>query len=353
MVAVTGAAGAVGRAVAERLAELVREPAGGPPAGARVRRVIALDDRRGDVPAAVWRVTDVRDPMLTRRLSDVDVVVHLAVRWSPDDDPGRRRAYNVRAAQTVLTAAAAARAAHVIMVTGSMICGPDEAGPPAAEPGDGIAGDLLELEELAVAARAAHPGLTVSVLRPAALVGPGVDTAMSRHFEAPRLLAVRGARSRWQFCHVDDLAAVVESLVLGELPAGRTFAVGAPGGLSSDEVVEISGRKRLELPAAVTFAAAQRLHRLGVTPVPAADLRYVVAPPVLDCAVLRAAGWRPAHDNAAALTVLLEQAAGRHTVAGRRLGGRDAAVAGAAAAGATAAAVGVVVARQVRRRRRS
>ena len=47
----------------------------------------------------------------------------------------------------------------------------------------------------------------VTVLRPAALVGQGVDTMITRHFEAPRLLTVRGAVREWQFVHIEDLAS--------------------------------------------------------------------------------------------------------------------------------------------------
>ena len=51
---------------------------------------------------------------------------------------------------------------------------------------------LLEIERLAAQAPRSHPGLQVTVLRPAAVVGPGVDSLLTRHFEAPRLLVVRG-----------------------------------------------------------------------------------------------------------------------------------------------------------------
>ena len=53
------------------------------------------------------------------------------------------------------------------------------------------------------------------MLRPAALVGGGVDTIFTRHFEAPRLLAVKGSRTCWQFCHVDDLLSAIELVVSG------------------------------------------------------------------------------------------------------------------------------------------
>ena len=97
MVAVTGAAEGIGRALVAWLA-----------GSDDIKKVIALDDHRGDVPGLTWRVVDVRDPQLTSRISDVDVIVHLDLDHSPDTDHRERRAYNVRGTQTVVTAAAAA-----------------------------------------------------------------------------------------------------------------------------------------------------------------------------------------------------------------------------------------------------
>ena len=106
--------------------------------------------------------------------------------------------------------------------------------------------------------------------------------------------------------------------------------MGCDGWLEQDEVEELSGLRRVELPAGLTFGTAQRLHRIGITPAPVSDLRYVVYPWVVDCQALREAGWRPAYDNAAALEVLLKQRAGHHAVAGRRLPSKEATITAAA-----------------------
>jgi nucleoside-diphosphate-sugar epimerase len=186
------------------------------------------------------------------------------------------------------------------------------------------------------------------VARPAALVGDGIDTVITRHFEAPRLLAVKGTAARWQFCHVDDLASALELVVAGQVSGA--FAVGCDDWLEQEQIEELSGLRRVELPAGLTFATAQRLHRAGITPVPVTDLHYVVYPWVVDCQALRQAGWQPGYDNASALEVLLEQRAGHHAVAGRRLAKKDATI---TAAGATVAVIGTAaIVRQVRRRRR-
>ncbi|MDL4772027.1 MULTISPECIES: NAD-dependent epimerase/dehydratase family protein [Thermomonosporaceae] len=346
MVAVTGAATGAGRLLAARLAE--RE---------EIRKVVAIDGQRGDVPDVTWRVVDIRDPLLSNRLSDVDVIVNLDVEQSPEADPRERRTHNVRGAQTVVTAAAAARVRRVVLVTSAMVYGAGpgnevpllEDAPLLAEANESIAGDFLEMEDLAANAPVTHPGLEVTVVRPAALVGPGIDTVVTRHFESPRLLSVKGCTTGWQFCHVEDLAAALELVVVEDLPG--PLGVGCDGWLGSDEVNEIAGKRSFELPAALTFGMAQRLHRLGMTPAPATDLHYVAYPWVVDCARLRAAGWKPGYDNATALRVVMEETAGRHAVVGRRVGGKEATM--ATAAGATVAAIGAAAAiRRARKRRR-
>jgi nucleoside-diphosphate-sugar epimerase len=345
VVAVTGAAHGLGHALTASLA-----------GSARVSKVIAIDDHRGDVTGVSWRLADVRDPALASRLAEVDVLVHTDVDTSADSDHRARRAFNVRAAQTVLTAAAAGRVGRVILVTSAMVYGarPDnpvpleESAPLRADPDGSVAGDLLEIEHLARRSPRAHPGMSVTVVRPAALVCPEMDTLAARHFDSARLLTVKSSSPRWQFCHCDDLVTALEMAVAGDVTG--SFAVGCDGWLEQEEVERISGLRRIELPAGLTFGTAQRLHRVGITPAPVNDLQYLVYPWVVDCQTLREAGWRPAFDNATVLQELMETRAS-HRAAGRRLPRKEATI---TAAGATVAVIGTAaIVRAARRRKRS
>lgn len=348
VVAVTGAAAGIGALVTERLA-----------ASDEVKQVVAIDERRGELPEAHWHVLDVRDPAIADKLRGTDVVVHLALDLDLETDATARTAYNVRGTQTVLTAAAAAGVRRVVLCTSAMVYGalPDNPVPlaedaelRATEEATGV-GDLLEMERLGRRAPRAHPGLNVTVVRPAAVVG-GVDTPLTRYFESPRLLVVKGTRPCWQFCHIDDLAAALTFAALEK--AEGELAVGCDGWLEQDEVEELTGIRRMELPSAVALGAASRLHRLGLTPSPAGDLAYTMYPWVVSGSRLHEAGWRPQHTNEEVLAELVDEVSGRHTVAGRRLGRKDAAAAGAAgAAGATVALLGTAaVVRRVRKARR-
>lgn len=343
--AVTGAAGGIGAALAQRLAE--RED---------VASVVGLDARRGVVPGVTWRVVDICDPALVGRLDKVDTIVHLSADVPPDEVDRTGSPRTVRAVQTVLTSAAAAGVRRVVLCTSAMVYGalPDnpvpleDDAPLRAVPDGGLLSDWLEIERLARQAPRTHPGLAVTVLRPATLVGPGIDSVLTRHFEAPRLLVVRDSRPRWQFCHVEDLVSALELAALG-LVSGEV-TVGCEGSLAQEEVEHVSGLRRIELPAALAYRTAERLYRLGVVPSPASDLQYVVHPWVVSSRRLREAGWLPSYDNATVLGLLLEQVSGHHAIAARRVGKRDATIGAGAAVAVVGTAALVRIARRKRRR---
>lgn len=354
VVAVTGAAHGVGELLVRQLSS-----------STAVKKVIAIDTIRGDVANATWRLADVRDPVVVERLAGVDVIVHLCVDSSVDHDDPAHQDVGARGTATVLTAAAAAGLKHVVLVTSAMVYGAHaDNDVPLSEDAElravadsGWLGDLLEIERLAAQAPRTHPGLLVTVVRPAALVGGGVDTIFTRHFEAPRLLAIKGSRTRWQFCHVDDLLSALELVVTGGLRAAASdgnghvvAAVGSDGWLEQADVERVTGKRHIELPASVAFGTAERLHRLGVTPAGSSDLQFLVHPWVVEAARLHAAGWIPAFGNEAALGVAVADSSGRLAIGGHRLGRRDAAA--GAAVGATVALVGTAaLVRRARRRR--
>jgi len=211
----------------------------------------------------------------------------------------------------------------------------------------GALSGLLDVEEAAGRAPRVHPGLSVTVVRPAILVGPGVDSVFTRHFEAPRLLVVKDSHPHWQFCHVDDLLSALEFAALGQVSGYVT--VGCEGSLTQDEVEQLTGRRSIVLPSRLAYGTAERLHRLGVTLAPASELAFTAEPWVVPSTRLRAAGWTPAFDNEQALAELIAELE-RKAVAGGRRFGRDATL---GAAGATVAVLGTAaVVRQLRRQRR-
>jgi nucleoside-diphosphate-sugar epimerase len=341
VVAITGAAGQLGAAVCRTLV-----------ATEGIRQVVGLDTVRPAVDGVTWRRADPTDPTLAASLRRVDALVHLAVDLDPGSDRTTQRTANNRGASIALAAAAAASVRRVVLVTSARVYGahpdnpvplPEEA-PLRAQPENTVLGDLLDIEHLAARASRTHPGVSVAVLRPALLLGPGFEYAAAGLLDGPRLLAVRGARPHWQFCHVDDLATAVATTLLTGLDGPLT--VGSEGWLEQAELEQVLDRRRIELPAPVAFGTAARLHAIGVS-TPPSELSYLVHPWVVSADRLREAGWKPLHTNHDALA---EYAASR-PVGPRRL--RIDAKGATAAAGATVALVGTAaLIRRARQRRR-
>ena len=346
VVAVTGASGSLGAGVVRRLAEHGSE-------------VVAIDvEPSPERPGVRRRVVDVRDPLLAREIAGADAVVHLAGLHHPDVPPAERRAANVRGTANVLEAASAVGVRHVTLVTSAMVYGAnadnpvplDEHAPLRAERDDSLVGDFVEVERQAESHRHTDPGVRVAVLRPATLVGPGADSVLTRHFESPRLLVVRGSSPLWQFCHISDLESACVVAALRGLDG--PYDVAPEGWLAQDEVEAIAGKRRLEIPHAVAYGTAARLHRAGVTRAPASEIAYLTHPWVVAGSRLRAEGWRAEYDNADALRSQLALAADHVALGARRVGREEATRAAAGAAGATAALLGAAAVVRARRRRR-
>jgi hypothetical protein len=206
VVAVTGADTALGRGLVERLT--------GHPEVAQLRAIAA------------------GEPLVKDRLAGASVLVHLEISFAAEPTVA-----NVPVAAAALDAAGRAKVPRVVLCTSAMVYGADQANPLPLEedaalranPERGVVAELMEIEALARAARpSGAPALTV--LRPAMLVGGGIDTALTRHFESSRLLHLQGVRPAWQFCHVADLLSALEYAALGKVSGAVTVGAGVRGG---------------------------------------------------------------------------------------------------------------------------
>jgi nucleoside-diphosphate-sugar epimerase len=355
VVAVTMAGSPVGLAICAGLAARAGEP--GAPWG-----VLAVDDvpMPGRIPDGVrWVGSDVTTPTVRTAVAGADVVVHVAC---PADAVAEepltataRRARAVRAVQEVAAAAAEQGVRRLVVVSSAMVYGAGpgrpapvaEDAPLAATRDQSGVGDLLEVERIVARLPRVHPHLRTTVLRPAAIVGPGVCTTITRHLREPRLLVLRGAEMRWQFCHVDDLADAA-ALVIAQGLDGVLTAGTLPV-LTDAEVEQLTGMHRVELPARLAYVTAERLRRSRALAAGAADLTYVVHPWTVSAERLRAAGWRPRHDPATCLREIRATAEPAPGGPARRVEAREAALGAAGAAVAILGAAALL--RQARARR--
>ncbi|BDZ41013.1 hypothetical protein GCM10025865_03120 [Paraoerskovia sediminicola] len=247
----------------------------------------------------------------------------------------------------------AGRDPHVVLISSAAVLGAsaardvmDDDAPPADPDGTGSVLDrLLEAERLVTSAGLGR----LSILRPAMLAGPGVDTICTRHLEAPRLLVARGVTKDWQMLHVDDLVSAVATVLdrglLGSVTVGAVHPDGSPDVVGQDEVAGLVGLRTIAVPVETAFGMADRLRRTGVVPSGSGDLAFVLFDWTVSSRRLLDAGWRPERSTADCLAEVAGSRPAGTTIGWRRVGSRDAAAVGAAGAAVAALATAVLVRR--------
>lgn len=198
-----------------------------------------------------------------------------------------------------LDRAGAAGATHVVYRSSATVYGawPDNPVPLSEaialrpNPGAPFAVGHAEAERLVADWKAARPGTTVTVLRPATTVAPGERPRLGPLLAGYAGVAVRGASRPVQAVHVDDVAAAV--LLAVDRRLDGTFNV-APDGWIPDTTARAvaGGPLRVALPEGVVE---------WLTRVSPAVLAYAVHPWVIANDRLRAEGWAPEHSNEEAL----------------------------------------------------
>ena len=310
VVAVIGAGSLVGRAVLGRLQ-----------AAEDVELILGIDVVEPEMPVAKleFRPVDVRDRLLPLALDGADAVVHCGLALEPERDEDAMLARTVHGTRNVLDAAAKVGAHTLVVVTSAGVYGArpdnplplDEDAAPRAAPAFAAAHQLRLAEQLVEEWADDHPGVGVTVLRPALVLGAG--GWLDRHLALPRLPLVGGQCAPMQFVSPDDVAAAVQLAVVGRL--GGTFNVAADGWVTGAEVAGLLGRRTVRVPEETAFGAARLLWARGLSHLPPGALPTLMYPSVVATERLRARGWTPSSSNR---ELLREFAARRRERAPRR-----------------------------------
>lgn len=348
-VAVTGAGGPVGRRLLPALA-----------AAPAVERVLALDSAPLAVPAGVAAgVVDVRDPAIGERLSGFDVLLHLAIGDDPHLSDAAMRDRNVTGTRTAVDAAVEAGASRIVVVTSTSVYGaaPDndvplsESSPRRASVDAPGARHVAEVERwLWERATSLPEGTTLTVLRPAPLVGPDVDGPVQALVGLPRIPVAPGHRPPVQLLHVDDLVDALLLAASTDLPGA--YNVASPGWVSLTEAAAVVHRRMVTVPEEALRAITDALWRSGATAARETRVDYLLHPWVVDVRRLEAAGWRAEHSNRDALAVLAAAEAPYLRV-GRTRVRRDRVALGALGTIAVGAATTLAAAAAIARRARA
>lgn len=330
-VAVTHAAGPLGQALLERLDA---DPA--------VSRIIGIDLVEPAMPVAklTYRTADLRDRLIGLCLEGADVVVHLGVTDDPDEDEDTAFVRNVHGTRNLLAAVAERAIPRLVHLSGALAYGAhpdnalplDEQSPLRANPDFPPAYHQLLTEELVEELARKEDGTRVVVLRPATVLGPGVDHTLARHLSAPRLLLVAENDPPLQFVHIDDLAAALHLAALADMRGA--YNVAADGWVAGEELCTVLGRGAAHVPEAVAFGLTRSLWSKGLGTTAPGALHFLMHPCVLGTTRLKGEGWTPARSNRETLREFAAEHAGWLRLGRFRVRSRDLVVGGFAALGA-------------------
>jgi UDP-glucose 4-epimerase len=341
-VAVTGASGYIAGRLIEELC-----------ADEGIERVLGFDVR----PPAfthrkfVFDEVDVRNPALEARFNGVDVMVHLAFIMDPIHDTDEMRDVNVNGSQNAFRTAGKAGVKKIIYTSSAVVYGahPDnpvpltEEAPLRANLDFSYPAHKLEVEYVVREFREEFPKVAFTLFRPAIVFGPHVDNAWSHALQMPVLFAVKGYNAPLQFVHENDVAAALHRAVFEKWDGAYNLA--AEGSLSPDEMLEIVGRKRVELPEPIAFGLAKRMWSMGLAEAPEGFLHYVMHPWVVSTEKLAAAGFRCEISNLETFSETVERTRGLVRIGHRSLR-RGNIAKGAAAVGIVGAAAALRTARR-------
>ncbi|GGM69732.1 UDP-glucose 4-epimerase [Longimycelium tulufanense] len=253
IVLVTGVSRFLGGHLAARLA-----------ANPEIERVLGVDtvppsrDLRRRMGRTEFVRADIRNPLIAKIIlrAGVDTVVHTSVTASPAGPRSATKEMNVIGTMQLLAACQKSpQVSKFIVKSTAAVYGASSRDPamftenmgPKDLPSSGYAKDAVEVEGYVRGFARRRPDVAVSTLRFANVVGPRIDTLLTRYFALPVVPTVLGYDARVQLLHSEDALAVLERATLNHLPG--VYNVGGDGVLMLSQAIRRAGRVPLPVPA--------------------------------------------------------------------------------------------------------
>ncbi|MBI9085282.1 MAG: NAD-dependent epimerase/dehydratase family protein [Desulfobacterales bacterium] len=276
-VLITGVSGYIGGKIARELS-----------AHSKVQRLVGIDVRKPpfSAPKLIFARHDVRAP-LTDFFKEhaIDSVIHAAYVLPPLHDKALMEEINVAGTQNVLESCRQAGVSRLMYTSSTTAYGfhPDneipltEGSPLRGNDDFTYSKNKKELEFIFERFIVDYPEISVTVLRPCFVVGPGFNNPLATHLKKRFVLCPRPS-APMQFVHEDDLVRVMVMCLEKEIHG--VYNVAGKGELSLEEMVRIMGGIYCPLPMGLMapinqVAWALRLKWLTEFPSPALNLmRY-------------------------------------------------------------------------------
>jgi len=277
-VLITGAAGYIGGRMVESLSTKDW-----------VEAVIGTDIKEPEkrIAGCTFYKRDIRDDMNDIfEKEQIDTVVHTAYVLPPIHNKGLMEEIYKGGTGNILEASAKAGVKQILYTSSTTAYGfyPDNDNPltedsPLRSNDDFIyAKNKKEIEGIMQGFISEHPDITVTIVRPCFVVGPGFKNPMAEHLRKKFVLLPANTLP-WQFVHEDDLINVMALLL--EERIGGAYNVTAEGTMSFSEMVSTLGNIKLPLPWSIIYPLnnlAWFLRLSFMTKFPSPPLRMMVCP---------------------------------------------------------------------------
>lgn len=260
---------------------------------------------------------DIRNPLIARVIAHatVDSVVHAAVTATPRRAGGRTAMKELNLIGTMQLLAACQKSETVqrlVVKSATSVYGSGprdpavfaEDTPARAAPSSGYGKDAVEVEGYVRAFSRRRPDVRVAVLRLANVIGPTIDTPLTRYFALPVVPTEFGYDPRLQFVHEDDAVEVLRLATLDD-HAG-VFNVAGEGTLLLSQAIRRAGRVALAVPPPAVRAVVSLVRRSGLVDFSPEQIRFLNFGRVVDTTRLRTQfGYEPRYSTAAAFSAFL------------------------------------------------
>ena len=279
--------------------------------GARLARALSVDPRvdrvvgvdvvppRSNIGRTEFVRADLRTPTISRVVAahNVDTVVHAGVLQTPRSAGGRAAMKELNVMGTLQLIAACQRVESVrrfVLKSSGSVYGSGSSNPamfrehdePVSPPRSGFPRDCVEVEDAARRLARLRPDVSVSLLRLANVVGPKVDTPLTRYFRLPIVPTVLGFDARLQLLHEDDAVTVMQEATFSD-QAGALNVAGE-GVLMMSQALARAGRMQMPMPGFLDAAMGGLLKRGGLVEFAPEDVGFLTYGRVLDTTRLRA-----------------------------------------------------------------
>jgi len=277
-IAITGAASFLGSRLLRRLVE-TRGPGS----------VVVVDVTHP--PAALhgvgYRLVDLTLPAADRKLmellreDEVDTVVHTAFFTDPRRDTSYAHELESIGTLNLMGACSAAGVKHVVQRSFTAVYGArgqnpaflTEDDPPRPKEGFAWIQDKLEAEQHALSYARRYPKMTVTILRLAPLLGPGLFTFYTRLFARRVVSVVMGYDPLLQFLHPEDALPAFDAVLAKRI--GGIFNIVPRDTVSLLTTLHLAEKVTVAVPHPLAYALAEAAWGTGLGEAPGGFIDYV------------------------------------------------------------------------------